>query len=464
MTGDNYFVTRFEVTPIMATYLIAIVIADYSILAEDITPYTHTKVRIGGRPNYGVRSGNSHGQFALQAVARLIDGFSQKLHFNYSSVFNTPKSDHFALPQFGPGAMESWGLVLYREKYLFYEDGIDDESQKMTVLTTIAHEVMHQWFGNLVGCDFWDELWISEAFATFGGYMGLEFIEPSWKWEDEFWYRFTRDGLRFDSTKYSHPVVNKANNGGVNLRDFRTTTANDLAKQFDRISYHKAGSLLRMIRNLVGEEPWLNGLREYLTDNQFSAVDGDVLMNTLSKFVPNSVLPLNMNFTEIFDPWIRQTGYPILHVTREVPGVISINVSRYKSDNFPANWPETSYNYEWHIPFTYKHKYDDTIELHWLINGGNEKAFNISDNGNFLVGNINSNGFYRIEYDDNLLSEIIQSVKLCSSKLTTIEKATLFNDYAELENIKNVIKETERCNLTILLVSKVCSLFYFVFH
>jgi len=376
---------------------------------------------------------------AKNTAVKLIDEFSEKMNYSYSNAFHKSKSDHFGLPQFGPGAMENWGLVLYRENYLFYEDGVDDEQQKMTVLTTIGHEIMHQWFGNLVGCDYWDELWISEAFATLGGFLALQFVEPSWKWEDEFWYRYTKGGLKFDSTKYSHPIVNKANNGGINIRDEKSSSKNAV-KQFDRISYHKAGSILRMIKNIIGQDSWWAGVRHFLAENQYSAVDGVVLMNTMARFVPTDVLPVSMNFTETFDPWIRQEGYPILNISRAGPGEIQITVRRFQTDATPSNWPESSFNYEWNIPFSYKTKFNkDNFE--WLTNSGNGKIYTIADNGEFLLANVNSNGFYRVTYDDQMFLELLETAKNAPLRLSTIEKASLFSDYGELNDIAKLIQE-----------------------
>ena len=152
----------------------------------------------------------------------------------------------------------------------------------------------------------------------------------------------------------------------MNLREQKVVPSTNVIKQFDRISYHKAGSVLRMIKNILGEDSWWTGVRNYLAENKFAAVNGTVLMNTLSRFAAPDLLPVGLSFAEVFDPWIRQEGYPILNVTRSGPGEVNVTVTRFQTDSTPPNWPESSYNYEWNIPFTYKTKFDNLTKHKWL--------------------------------------------------------------------------------------------------
>jgi aminopeptidase N len=126
--------------------------------------------------------------YGVQLGKDIIDGMSEYYAFNYADSFlaNRAKSDQFGIPDFSAGAMENWGLVTY-QNYLVYM--IPEESYEQQVVSTasvFAHELQHQWTGNLITCTWWDELWINEAFADYGGYLGLIWAEPTWNWKNEF--------------------------------------------------------------------------------------------------------------------------------------------------------------------------------------------------------------------------------------------------------------------------------------
>ena len=160
---------------------------------------------------------------------RIIDGFSEFYGYNYADSFgpNGAKTDQVGVPDFAAGAMENWGLVIY-QTYLVYIK--PEESYESSVLSTasginrktfscslcftprisvIAHELQHQWTGNLITCTWWDEIWINEAFADFGGYLGLRWAEPEWDWKAEFFIDEFTVGLRADHTITSRPLINK---------------------------------------------------------------------------------------------------------------------------------------------------------------------------------------------------------------------------------------------------------------
>ncbi len=134
----DWLVTSFHPTPRIPVYLVSILVTDMEILAEEVSPITNTLVRIGGESSKWYEA-----QFALDVAIELVDEFSQMLALNYSEFM--PKIDHFALPQFGPGAMENIGIALYRQNYLWFNQHHDNEYQRAKVITSIGHELFHQW-------------------------------------------------------------------------------------------------------------------------------------------------------------------------------------------------------------------------------------------------------------------------------------------------------------------------------
>ena len=182
---EDYFYTTFDRTMTVSPYLIALIISDYK-FTEDVFTDEGTLVRVGGPKNV-IDSGL--GDYALEMAKRILQGMSDYYAYDYSKSFgpNGAKSDQVGVDKFSAGAMENWGLVTYQTylTYIFPETSY--QSSVLSTASVIGHELQHQWTGNLVTCDWWDNLWINEAFADLGGYLGLRWAEPTWNWRSEFY-------------------------------------------------------------------------------------------------------------------------------------------------------------------------------------------------------------------------------------------------------------------------------------
>jgi len=169
----------------MSTYLLAILVSDYHLESVGTSP-KGVKVRILGRKGWEDQS-----HFALQEAMSIVDKMSDKFEYDYCKAFEGKvcKSDQAAIPQFSFGAMENWGLINYREYFLFIDDRRDHFLRKRSATSILGHELIHMWFGNTVTANWWDELYINEAFGTIGGYLGLTYGESNslinYQWEDE---------------------------------------------------------------------------------------------------------------------------------------------------------------------------------------------------------------------------------------------------------------------------------------
>ena len=181
----------------------------------------------------------------------------------------------------------------------------------------MAHELTHQWTGNLITCSWWDEIWINEAFADIGGYLGLRYAEPSWNWESEFntYEMFT--ALRADALTTSRPIINKQNNDG-----FVVESPKQISSQFDNIAYAKGGTINRMVIQAMEERRWQDGMRAYLNENAYTATDGEIyfdyMQQSLDRNAPtDAAWDLPGDFNSTFDCWHRQMGYPLIHVKED---------------------------------------------------------------------------------------------------------------------------------------------------
>ena len=325
---DGTFFAEFDTTPSMSTYLLAMVISDYQIeTTMGRSPITDTLVRVPG-PDYIIDE--KLGDYALNAAMAIIDGFSEYFDWSYGDVFNVgrAKSDQIGIPDFAAGAMENWGLVTY-QYYLIYLNNVDYlESYVASGAEVIAHELMHQWTGNLVTCTWWDEIWINEAFADIGGYLGLRYAEPTWNWESEMTTYELFTALRADATTNSRPIINKQNNDG-----FVVETPAQISAQFDNIAYAKGGSINKMVIHAMQERRWQLGMQDFLVRNNRNNADGEKYFEAMDYAIfenePNGTdwhLPFEdlpyYRFSKTFECWYKQMGYPIIRI-HEDSGVLT---------------------------------------------------------------------------------------------------------------------------------------------
>ncbi|XP_022732460.1 aminopeptidase M1-like isoform X2 [Durio zibethinus] len=220
----------YQESPIMSTYLVAIVVG----LFDYVEDYTSDGIKV--RVYCQVGKANQ-GKFALSVAVRTLD-----LYKDYFAVpYSLPKLDMVAIPDFAAGAMENYGLVTYRETTLLYDEQHSAATNKQRVATVVAHELAHQWFGNLVTMEWWTHLWLNEGFATWVSYLATDSLFPEWK----IWTQFldeSTDSLRLDGLAESHPIEVEINH------------AAEIDEIFDAISYKKGASVIRMLQSYLGAE------------------------------------------------------------------------------------------------------------------------------------------------------------------------------------------------------------------
>ena len=207
--GDRYTV-KYQRTMVIPTYLLAMLISDFNTESSGVSG-DGVKVRILGRKEWAGET-----KWALEETLSVVDGLSAKFGYDYCDSFpgeagadGNCKSDQVSVPQFGAGAMENWGLITYREYYMHIDQARDPFRRKYYSTSIIGHELIHQWFGNLVTCPWWDEIYINEAFGSIGGYLGLIYSKShekiNYQWEDEYLIDEGYLGMYTDGTIFSRP-------------------------------------------------------------------------------------------------------------------------------------------------------------------------------------------------------------------------------------------------------------------
>ncbi len=246
----------FERTPVMSTYLLAWAFGDFEYV-EDFTQRKYQGKQLPCRV-YTTRGLKEQGRFALENCHQVVDYFSEIFKIDYP----LPKMDLLAVHEFSHGAMENWGLVTYRTTAVLFDEKQSDAKYKNRVAYVVAHELAHQWFGNLVTMDWWSELWLNEGFATWVGWLAVDHLYP----DHEVWSQFVTEAVQtaqnLDSLRASHPIE-------VPVRD-----ALEVEQIFDAISYLKGSSVIRMLSGHLGVETFLEGVSAYLKKHAYGRLTG----------------------------------------------------------------------------------------------------------------------------------------------------------------------------------------------
>ncbi|KAL4928867.1 M1 family metallopeptidase [Aspergillus undulatus] len=282
--GGKKIVT-FSKSPVMSTYLVAFIVGHLNYIE---TKDFRVPIRVYATPDQDIE----HGRFSLDLAAKTL-AFYEKA---FDNEFPLPKMDMVAVPDFSAGAMENWGLITYRIVDVLLDEKTSSASRKERIAETVQHELAHQWFGNLVTMDFWDGLWLNEGFATWMSWYSCNSFYPEWK----VWQTYVIDNLQsalsLDSLRSSHPI------------EVPVKRADEINQIFDAISYSKGSSVLRMISKYLGEDVFLQGVRNYIKKHAYGNTQTGDLWSALADASGKPV-------EEVMDIWTKNVGFPVVTVS-----------------------------------------------------------------------------------------------------------------------------------------------------
>lgn len=381
---DSRQETTFDTTPRMSSYLLAWVVGEL----QKVSGKTKrgVEVNIWATPAQPAESLD----FARDIATRCIDF--------YESYFDTeyplPKSDHVALPDFSAGAMENWGLITYREIALLANPATTSISAKQYIATVIAHELAHQWFGNLVTMKWWNDLWLNESFASLMEYLAVDALQPNWN----MWTQF--------STNESIYALRRDAIDGVQSVQIDVNHPDEINSIFDgAIVYAKGARLLRMLQTYVGDEAFQAGLKYYFSENAYRNTEAVDLWNAIDKASPKNGL------AELMNTWLSQPGYPVITADKVGDKIKLTQEQFFTSPHQPSDrlWP---------IPLGVDGLPDLMTKKTIEIEHTNDLLLNPKDSAHFITN-----------YDDFLLSNNLNKVKDGSlpiiNRLQLLHEATL---------------------------------------
>ena len=380
---DGALTTTFATTPRMSSYLLAFVVGELH--KKTARTKSGVEVNIWATP----AQSEDTLDFALDIATRSIDFYDEYFGVPYP----LPKSDHVALPDFSSGAMENWGLITYRESCLLADPKLTPESSKRFIATVIAHELSHQWFGNLVTMQWWNDLWLNESFANMMEYAAVDALHPEWRMWEEFATSEVTAALRRDSLDGVQPVQTDVNH------------PDEISTLFDpAIVYAKGGRLLVMVRRLIGEEAFRAGLKAYFEKFAYQNTVGNDLWQELETASGQPIVTL-------MNAWISQSGLPIVHIEQdrsdEQPTATLRQERFFIGDHQPSDalWP---------IPLFANQPLNDILTER-------EKTFTIDSDVRLNCG---LNGHFVTHYDPAMRDRLIEK----AAELPTLDKICLLQD------------------------------------
>jgi aminopeptidase N len=380
---NGWLVTNFNTTPRMSTYLLAWVIGEMH--KKTAATKNGVEVNVWATPAQAPEKLD----FALEHAVKTIEFFDEYFGIPYP----LPKSDHVALPDFTSGAMENWGLITYREIALLAHPTTSSITSKQYVALVVAHELSHQWFGNLVTMKWWNNLWLNESFATLMEYVALDALHPEW----DVWLDF--------STMESILALRRDSIDGVQPVQTDVHHPDEISTLFDgAIVYAKGARLLRMLRQYIGEEAFRQGLQAYFQAHAYKNTEADDLWQALGKASGKDI-------AKFMTAWISQPGYPVVSVAKSVD---EIQLRQQRFFIGPHQQSETL----WPIPLnaTDLPELLTTQELTVRINGTAQPRLNVGDTAHFLAN-----------YDSVILDGLVKQLDAFSplDRLQLLHERTL---------------------------------------
>ncbi|NXO53182.1 AMPN Aminopeptidase, partial [Aramus guarauna] len=413
--GKMWSVTEFQTTPKMSTYLLAFIVSQFEYVQNTSE---NVLIRIWGRPK-AIAEGQ--GNYALQVTGPILNFFER----HYNTAYPLPKSDQVGLPDFNAGAMENWGLVTYRENSLLFNSAYSSIGNKERVVTVIAHELAHQWFGNLVTLRWWNDLWLNEGFASYVEYLGADSAEPSWNLKDLMVLNELYTVMATDALTTSHPL---------SFREDEINTPAQMNEVFDSIAYSKGASVLRMLSNFLTENVFKEGLQSYLHTFAYRNTIYLDLWYHLQEAVQKNNVQLPDSISNIMDRWILQMGFPVVTVNT---GTGTVNQSHFLLDPTSKVERPSTFNYTWIVPITWMTD-KSSGDTYWLTKVSETNNLFKVNGPSWLLLNLNVSGYFRVNYNqenwDNLLRQLSNDHKV----IPVINRAQIIDDAFNLARAKYV--------------------------
>jgi aminopeptidase N/puromycin-sensitive aminopeptidase len=389
--GADKHTVKFATTAKMSTYLVAMVVGDLVCQSGEVDGIP---LRVCATPDKAPLLG-----FSLEATKKIVHFYNQY----YGIKYPFGKLDQLGIPDFSAGAMENTAAITYRETALLIDEKTATTNQRKSVASTIAHEIAHQWFGDLVTMKWWDDIWLNEGFATWMSSKPLEAWKPEWHFDlDE--VLGTQTALRLDSLASTRPIHQPAD------------TPEEIAALFDGIAYGKTAAVLRMIEVYVGPEAFRKGVNNYLEHHKYG--------NTEAKdFWIEIAAASGKPIDKLMPTFVNQAGAPLISAKASCSaGKTNIAITQQRMFIDPELLQKGS-SEVWQIPVCVKTA--DSKASQCTVVSQKQQTISVNGCSPWFFANANGTGYYRTSYADADISKLAASVQ---TALTPGERISFLGD------------------------------------
>lgn len=369
--GNGKTMVTFGTSPRMSTYLLYFGLGDME-----------RRTAQSGNTEIGVitqRGKLEQAQYGLDAATQILPWLNEY----FGTAYPLPKLDHIAGPgqsQFF-GAMENWGAIFYFEGVMLLDPRLASPSQKERIFTVFAHEMAHQWFGDLVTMSWWDDLWLNEGFASWLEGRATEHFHPEWK--PQLTAVGGRNGaMNIDALSTTHPVIQNVD------------TVEQAMQAFDAITYQKGEAVIRMLESYTGKDEWREGVRSYIKRYEHANTVTDDLWTEMEKASGKPIVQIAHDFT-------KQPGIPLVKVSGACKGgqtMLTLEQGEFTRDR-PDKQPLS-----WHVPVQAMTLGGTPSET--LLDG--KGTMTLAGCGPVIV-NAGQSGYYRVQYAPALFQQVAGS-------------------------------------------------------
>ena len=374
----------FQKTPAMSTYLVALAVAR---LVGQESVIQGIRVAIYTRSEHAALSG-----FAGEVMSACLPRLNEYFKLRYPLA----KLDLVGVPDFAMGAMENWGAIFFRENRLLVDVPKASANTLRAVANVVTHEVVHQWFGNLVTMYWWDDLWLNESFAT---WLACKIVDD-WRPEWQSWVEFAGEKhvpLTIDALVSTRPITSKVR------------TAAEAEEMFDALSYEKGASVLRMLEQFLGPESFRQGIRNYIAGHQYGNALAADLWEALAKASGQPV-------PAIANDWFTKPGFPMVSLESVSDDFHRLRIIQHRHVADPqARIVEKGI---WTIPLSLSFEDDAGIHQHrqLLTDAQTEITLPAQGRVRWVYGNAKETGYYRTRYDQRLQEALARSIAQLSAE------------------------------------------------
>nr|AWT22996.1 aminopeptidase N [Hyphantria cunea] len=400
---DKY---EFQDTPIMSTYLHGFLVSNFESVTNEQQIFNVT-FSVYSRP--GTRDSTAFAmEFGQENMVSLVD--------YYDFLYELPKLDKVAVPDFAAGAMENWGIVIYREVALLVTDGVTTTASKQSVGRLITHENVHLWIGNEVTPISWTYLWLSEGFATFFDHHAIDFIRPSWRMDDQF-LLILQNVFQADAVQSVNPMT------------FPVYTPAEILGTFNAVAYQKSASVIRMLQHILTPEVFQLGVRIYIRAMSRRAAHPSDLYLHFQNAVVQANYSIPYTVSQILEPWVNQGGFPVLTIERSASAGNSVVVSQERYLTARSNSTE-----RWLVAVNWvlstSPDFSDTSPMQWIVQPLPARAIDIPglSSAEWFIFNKQQTGYYRVNYDVANWIAIAGALQTNHEVIHVLNRANLLDD------------------------------------